>query len=179
MAIQLSPLFGTTAYPDRMGDTFPELVSSGRLVQGYNVSGPLSLHTMAAVDRDLSDPTWRDAFHTALANDRRLQRGLFGLPSAESPARPSMDETFRTNQFTVTDIRQLSQTHVTRTSAESFDYGFALLKTSAALVYTIQLATEHHLAMATDSPAHFALLARTTERDGVRLENCFIDRAGY
>lgn len=52
-----------------------------------------------------------------------------------------------------------------------FDYGLALLKTSASLVYTVQLADARRLAVATDSQVHFTLLARTAERDGINLEN--------
>jgi hypothetical protein len=49
------------------------------------------------------------------------------------------------------------------------DYGFALLKTSAALVYTVQLAIAHGLAVATDSAPHHALLGRTLKRERVIL----------
>lgn len=179
MAIQLSPLCGTTASPDRMGETFPELLSSGRLVQGYNVSGRLSPEMTIAVDRDLSDSTWRGQFHIALANDHRFQRGLFGLSVTESSVRRLSDESWRSRTFTVAGLRALSQTHPAEAVEEVFDYGFALLKTSAALVYTVQLATEHHLAVATDSPAHFALLAHISKRDGARLHNRLIERTGY
>src|SRR5215204_475370 len=65
MAIQLSPFAGTTAYSDRMGDTYPDLLAEGRLMQGYSVSGPLSPQSISAVDRDLADPIWRGLFHTA------------------------------------------------------------------------------------------------------------------
>jgi hypothetical protein len=179
MAIQLSPLCGTTAYPDRMGDTFPELLSSGRLVQGYHVSGPLSGDTASAVDRDLSDPLWRAEFHRALAHDQRFQRGLFGVTS-DDPSVPRLsDDRWRTRTLTVAALRELSRSRLTDASADWFDYGMALLKTSAALVYTVQIATEHHLAVATDSPAHFALLAHITKRDGVRVDNTLIARTGY
>ncbi|MBS0154216.1 MAG: hypothetical protein JSS38_06470, partial [Nitrospira sp.] len=62
MAIQVSPFCGTTAFPERMGDAFPDLLASKRLVQGYNVSGPLTPDTCIAVDRDLTDSTWRGLF---------------------------------------------------------------------------------------------------------------------
>lgn len=179
MAIQLSPLFGTTAYPDRMGDAFPGLGVVGRLVQGYDVSGPLSLQVCAAIDCDLSDQDWRDQFHIAMANDVRFQRGLCGTPANESTAGWMTDETWRTHPYTVASLRERSQIPLSGPSAESFDYGFALLKTSAALVYTVQLATEHDLAVATDSPAHFALLAHSTKREGIRLPNSLITRNGY
>lgn len=176
MALQVSPFFGTTAYPDRMGDTYPDLVTEGRLVQGYNVSGTLSLPIIAAVDQDLSDALWRDRFHAALTSDRRFRIGLFGA----SHAGPSlMDERLRRETVTVAQIRRMSETPRMRNDADAFDYGVALLKTSAALVYTVQLAVQHKLVAVTDSPAHCALLDRTLQRDGRNLENRVIERAGY
>ncbi|HMI38819.1 MAG TPA: hypothetical protein VK500_02850, partial [Nitrospiraceae bacterium] len=76
MALQLTPMSGMTAFQDRMGMSFPDLIKSGRLVQGYDVSGPLPPTVALAIDRDLYDPLWRARFHTALRRDRRLQRGL-------------------------------------------------------------------------------------------------------
>ncbi|MBX3328542.1 MAG: hypothetical protein KF682_21890, partial [Nitrospira sp.] len=57
-----------------------------------------------------------------------------------------------------------------------FDYGLALLKTSASLVYTIQLATAEQLAVATDSHAHFTLLTRLIERMGFTIENKLVEQ---
>ena len=37
MALQLYSLSGMTAFQDRMGMSFPDLIESGRLVQGYDV----------------------------------------------------------------------------------------------------------------------------------------------
>ncbi|TKS59437.1 MAG: hypothetical protein EWM72_02247 [Nitrospira sp.] len=189
MALQLSPFCGTTAYPDRMGDSFPDLVTVGRLLQGYNVSGPLSPETVTAIDRDLSDPSWRALFHTALTEDRRFQRGLFdealiAESSMTHTDKPSLftrlrKEDFPAVPFTVAGIGQLSRQRLTGRQADPFDYGLALLKTSASLVYTIQLAAAQRLAMATDSHAHFTLLALTAERDGITLENYWIERSGY
>lgn len=189
MALQLSPFCGTTAYPDRMGDSFPDLVTVGRLVQGYNVSGPLNRETNAVVDCDLSDPSWRALFHTALTEDRRFQRGLFDEALiVESGSTHTNElstlvrlkqETFRTVPFTVAGIGQLSRQRLAGTQADVFDYGLALLKTSASLVYTVQHAAAQRLAVATDSHAHFTLLARTAERGGINLENYWIERSGY
>src|SRR5262245_56022056 len=75
MALQLTPLSGTTAYQDRMGHYHPALVETGQIVQGYSVSGPLDADAVSAVDRDLMDKTWRNIFHDGLKNDRRFQRG--------------------------------------------------------------------------------------------------------
>lgn len=187
MALQISPLCGTTAFPDRMGDAFPDLLTSGRLVQGYHVSGSLNPETSNAVDRDLTDPIWRALFHTALMENRRFQRGLFdgaaiterGTDDAPALAVRLTDRSFQTASFTVADIRELSRKRPIGRQADLFDYGLALLKTSASLVYTIQLATAQSLAVATDSRAHFTLLARLMERTGATVENIAVERGGY
>src|SRR5881296_4705964 len=72
MALQVTPMSGTTAYADRMGNTHPELVASGRIIQGYPVSGPLDGDATAAVNRDLGDEIWRSEFHVSLSSDRRF-----------------------------------------------------------------------------------------------------------
>lgn len=77
MALQLTPFLGTTAFQDRMGDSFPQLVAEGRLVQGYPTSGPLDDDMEHAVDQDLADPVWRNLFHHSFREYRRFQRGLF------------------------------------------------------------------------------------------------------
>jgi hypothetical protein len=77
MALQLTPFLGTTAFQDRMGDSFPQLVAEGRLVQGYPTSGPLDDDMENAVDQDLADPVWRNLFHHSFREYRRFQRGLF------------------------------------------------------------------------------------------------------
>lgn len=189
MALQLSPFFGTTAYPDRMGDLYPTLMASGRLAQGYNVSGPLSPETATAIDRDLSDPTWRELFHTALREDCRFQRGLFDEALIAESSSSYADEPstltrlrkddFQAAPFTDGNIGQLSRQRLAGTQADMFDYGLSLLKTSASLVYTVHLAAAQRLAVATDSHAHFTLLARMAERDGINIENQWIERSGY
>jgi hypothetical protein len=186
MAIQVSPFCGTTAYPERMGDSFPDLLTNGRLVQGYNVSGSLDQGTSAAVDRDLTDPVWRALFHKALVENRRFQRGLFDgaditgrdKNGADEPALITRlkDVSFETTPFSVASIRDLSRRRLTGRDADLFDYGLALLKTSTSLVYTIQLATAQHLAVATDSRAHFTLLARLLERTGVTTANIAVEQ---
>ena len=35
MALQLTPLTGMTAFPDRMGDYYPEELEAGNIVQGH------------------------------------------------------------------------------------------------------------------------------------------------
>ena len=77
MALQLTPFLGTTAFQDRMGHSFPQLVAEGRLVQGYPTSGPLDDDMEHAADQDLADPVWRNLFHHSFREYRRFQRGLF------------------------------------------------------------------------------------------------------
>ncbi|MBH0183920.1 MAG: hypothetical protein HP477_00445, partial [Nitrospira sp.] len=129
----------------------------------------------------LTDSTWRTLFHEALVENRRFQRGLFDgaditgrdKDGATEPALMARlkDVSFETTPFTVADIRELSRRRPIGKEADLFDYGLALLKTSASLVYTIQLATANQLAVATDSRAHFTLLTRFVERTGVTIEN--------
>ena len=72
MALQFTPFMGATGFPDRMGDYHPELLESGRIIQGHDVSGPLSPTMVAAVNQDLADPLWRSIVHGALKDDRRF-----------------------------------------------------------------------------------------------------------
>ncbi|HEX6824894.1 MAG TPA: hypothetical protein VF077_01150, partial [Nitrospiraceae bacterium] len=162
MALQLTSMSGMTAFQDRMGMNFPDLIESGRLVQGYDVSGPLPPSVAAAIDRDLRDPLWRACFHTALRCDRRLQRGLFepshSLRIADSlvpgPAAllRLMDDSFRQYPFDLDRVRILSKSRLTLEEGYLFEYGLALVKTSASLVYTQILALPHQLQPVTDSP---------------------------
>src|SRR5215212_3431509 len=97
MAIQMSLFSGTTAYSDRMGDRYPNLVTEGRLVQGHDVSGPLSPYNVAAVNRDLADPIWRGLFHAAMIQDARFQIGLFGAPSGEAESDSRRDAALKSH----------------------------------------------------------------------------------
>lgn len=189
MALRLSPFSGTTAYADRMGGIFPELVTTGRLVQGHNVSGPLDEAGRISIDRDLADAQWRTQFHEALREDRRFQRGLFDPTHAMTIGRdivpgPAallrlMDEEFLHQSFAVDAVQQLSRRRPTGDDAYRFEYGLALVKTAAAQYYTFQLANRHHLTVSTDSPAHFQLLNRTLAREGRSLPNHLVIRTGY
>jgi len=189
MALQLSPFSGTTAYADRMGGTFPELVTAGRLVQGHNVSGPLNDAGRFLIDRDLTDVRWRRLFHEAIRGDRRFQRGLFDPTHAMTVGRdvvpgPAallrlMHEEFLYQSFTVEAVQQLSRQRLTGNEAFRFEYGLALVKTAAAQYYTIHLAGIHHLTVSTDSSAHFQLLSSTLDREDQRLPNHLVIRAGY
>lgn len=189
MALRLSPFSGTTAFADRMGGTFPDLLLAGRLIQGYNVSGPLDDAGRLAIDRDLSDAQWRAQFHEAIREDRRFQRGLFDPTHAVAVGRdvvpgPAallrlMDQKFLSKPFTLSGVQQLSRQQLTGDAAFHFEYGLALVKTAAAQHYTIHLAQTHHLAPATDSVAHFQLFSRTLHRDNLELPNHLVIRTGY
>lgn len=187
MALQLTPMMGTTAFPDRMGDYYPEVFQAGRIIQGYNVSGAMAPETVRAVDRDLADRQWRTPFQAFMLKDTRFQRGLFGATqtrrteSLETPPKPEWHhfrhETWAVSPFDVKLVQNLSRQRHHGAEAAQFEYGWALIKTSASLVYTIQLCQEHGLVAVTDSSAHYDLLNRTCERDKLGLENfCVIQK---
>lgn len=189
MALQLGRFSGTTAYADRMGGYFPDLVAGGRLVQGHNVSGPIAPAIASAIDRDLNDRTWRDFFHHALIHDRRFQQGLFdfshtmdiGGTQVPGPAAllKLIDDSRRLHSYNVAEVSCLSAQRPTGEAIYEFEYGLALLKTSAALVYTIHLASLHELAVVTDSAPHHELLSHTATRNHLVLENHLVARTGY
>ena len=185
MALRLTPLAGTLAYQDRMGDGYPDLVKAGRLVQGHHVSGALDKTATEAVERDLADPLWRSLFHEALANDRRFQRGLFDLTHsmrigqslvAGPAALLRLLESNRVQSpVTVARIQYLAGPSLTVEQAYEFEYGLAMLKTSAAQFHTIRLAQAQALQPVTDSYAHYLLLTQTLRRDAVDIGNDYID----
>ena len=189
MALQLTPMSGMTAFQDRMGMSFPDLVDSGRLVKGYDVSGPLSPAMATAIDRDLRDPLWRACFHHALRRDRRLQRGLFepshslriGDSLVPGPAAllRLMDDSFRQQAYALDQVRALSKRSLTLEEGYYYEYGLALVKTAASLVYTQTLALTNQLEPVTDSPAHFALYAQSCIRESWPKTNLLLIRAGY
>ena len=189
MALQLTPMSGMTAFQDRMGMSFPDLIESKRLVQGYDVSGPLPPPVAAAINRDLKDPLWRARFHTALCQDRRLQRGLFGpshslrignslVPGPAALLR-LMDDSFRQRAYTLDQIRALSMTRLSLEEGYHCEYGVALVKTSAALVYTQTLTQAHQLQPVTDSSAHFSLYTQSCIREDWPRSNHLLIRVGY
>lgn len=193
MALRVTALSGTTAYQDRMGDAHPELLRSGRLVQGYSVSGPPDPDLVAAIDRDLADPAWRTRFHLALVEDRRFQRGLFDLThgmrigSALVPGPAALlrlTETARRDRpFSYQRLQELrgelSGRRLDLEDGYDSEYGLALVQTAAALAWTVRLCRTHGLEAVTDSQPHFDLLARSLERDRVPLANHWLVREGY
>jgi len=189
MALQLTHMSGMTAFQDRMGMSFPDLIESGRLVQGYDVSGSLAPIVAAAIDRDLHDPAWRACFHTAFRQDRRLQRGLFepshslriGESLVPGPAAllHLMDDSFSQQTYDLARVRELCRSNVTLEEGYRFEYGLALVKTSASLVYTQTLALTHQLQPVTDSPTYFALYALSCVREHWPGTNHLLIRVGY
>jgi hypothetical protein len=189
MALQLTSMAGVTAFHDRMGAEFPELVANGRLVQGYDVSGPLANDLIADIDRDLSDRTWRQLFHQALCHDRRFQRGLFDLTHSMQIGNSTVPgaaallnltkAAFQEHSFCVREIKELSSAPVALEPGYRLEYGVALIKTSASLIYTDRLARRHLLQTATDSPAHFALFEHAKRRDDRPWGNHLLVRQGY
>lgn len=189
MALQLTAMSGTTAYADRMGDLHGDLVKAGRIVQGYQVSGPLDAEMVAAVDRDLADQVWRVVFHSALLEDRRFQRGLFDLShgmiigGSLVPGPAALLELAHVARahraFSVGALQRLCGCPLTTEDGYDYEYGLALVKTSASLAYTIRLSLQYALEAVTDSETHFRLLERTCARDKVSLSNRWILRAGY
>lgn len=181
MALQVTKMSGTTAYMDRMGQLHPELVQSGRIVQGYSVSGPLDGDAIAAVDRDLADGSWRAGFHRALMEDRRFQRGLFDLShgvriGSTTVAGPAallrlLEESWSLRPYTMQDLRRMSLGRLSLEQGYDYEYALALVKTAAALLYTLRLCGRHGLEAVTDSAAHFQLLERTCARDNLTVSN--------
>ncbi len=176
MALQLTAFEGLTAFPERMGDGNPELLLTGRIVQGHDVSGPLPASVAASVDRDLADAAWRALFHSALERDARFRRGLFPTDVAASGL---SFERMASGHFSVESVRALLADRTQRACPTAFEYGLALIKTSAALAYTTELARAHALQTATDSAAHYALYERSCRRDGIAVPNHLLLREGY
>ena len=189
MALQLTAMAGLTAYADRMGDQHPDLVRLGRIVQGHRVSGPLDDEMTKAVERDLADAAWRALFHAALTDDRRFQRGLFELAHGmimaglRVPGPQAFLELTRAHRksdpYTIESVRTMSRTVPDLEAAYRYEYGFALVTTSASLHHTVRLAGRLKLAAVTDSRPHFQLLDRIRAREDLLLENTLLLREGY
>jgi hypothetical protein len=189
MALQLTPFMGTTGFSDRMGDYYPDLFMSGRIVQGHNVSGPLSPELIMAVNRDIADPQWRALFHEGLKNDRSFQRGLvvFSLDSQGRSTVPTDSAVLSAFQqpereftpYTVETLQTMSRRPLPEKDNLTFEYGFWLMKTSAALIYSIRLCQQLGVVAVTDLAAHHQLLARTRVRDSVDVTYFYVERKGY
>jgi hypothetical protein len=176
MALQLTPTSGTTAFPDRMGDLHPDLYEQGRVVQGHNVSGPLSAETDRRIDRDLQDRTWREIFHWALREDPRFQRGWLENGHDRGALQPFLGDRWIEWPITLADVRQLSCLRLTPERARFLAYGLMLVTTAAALWHTIQLCQRHTLDASTDSAPHERLLRRSLARDRIDLQTFLLRR---
>ena len=189
MALQLTPMMGTTAFSDRMGDYHPECLKAGRILQGYDLSGSIKPETVLAVNRDLTDGQWRHLFQEALLNNRRFQRGLFADPQDSKTQQGHTQHDpewlqfcemeWENTPFDVAMVQIMSRHRLQGKEATRFEYGWALIKTAASLIYTIQLCHQLNLVAATDSASHHRLLAQTCERDQIDLENSCVKREGY
>ena len=185
MALQLTPFMGTTAFPDRMGDYYPQLLEAGRIIQGHDVSGTLHPDLIAAVNHDLADPTWRSIFHEALSDDYRFQRTLFDESVIQKRSMEiSFLSTFRTpdwqaTPFSVESVKTMSRKSLPHKDDPPFEYGWALVKTSAALTYTIRLCHQLHVAAVTDSASYHRLLTQSCGRQQIEISHSCIKREGY
>lgn len=189
MALQLTRMSGTTAYADRMGDAHKDLVESGRIVQGHSVSGPLDHDMAAAVDRDLGNESWRACFHRALIDDRRFQRGLFELTHGmlignilvPGPAAwlCLIESQRQIREYSFALLQKLSDRRLDLDEGYDYEYAFALVKTSAALHYTIRLACTLDVDPVTDSRAHYDLLELIRLRDRLTFQHTCVERVGY
>jgi hypothetical protein len=169
MALQLTPMSGSTAFPDRMGDTHADLYEQGRIVQGHNISGPLSPETDRRIDRDLKDRAWREIFHWALRDDLRFQQGFIAQGQDRRVLQLVRGEHLIEWPTTLADVRQMSCLRLTPERATLFEYGLMMVMTSASLWYTIQLCQRHTLEASTDSVSHDLLLRRLLARDRIEI----------
>ena len=169
MALQLTPMCGTMAYPDRISDQYPDLYAQGQIVQGHHVSGSLSAEMGGRIDRDFADSGWREIFHSALRSEPRFRRGFAERGEDAAQFAPWLDEGWATCQMSLAEVCQMSSRKLDPERTLALEYGLMLVKTSAALWYTIQLCQRHAFEAATDSPAHDRLLNRILTRDHVQL----------
>jgi hypothetical protein len=186
MALQLTEMSGTTAFQDRMGEYYPDMTASGRIVQGYAVSGPLDSQMAEAIDRDLADSSWRTLFHEALRSQRRFQRGLFDFSHGMNIAGQLVpgpaaflrltNPQLRIRPSSVEHVRELSRMHPRGDEGYAYEYGFALVKTAAALRHTVRLCQNLELQAATDSEPHYRLLEATRRREKLAIQHHYLGK---
>ena len=90
-----------------------------------------------------------------------------------------MDDSFRQHAYDLGLVRGLPNSSLTLEEGYEFEYGLALVKTSASLVYTQTLALAHQLQPVTDSFSHFALYANSCIREHWPKTNHWLIRTGY
>jgi hypothetical protein len=169
MALQLTPMSGTTAFPDRISDHYPDLYAQDRIVQGHDLSGPISDELGGLINRDLADRDWREIFHSALRDQHRFRRGFAVRGDDEAQFAPWLGERWAAYPVSLPEIRRMSAVKLDPARALAFKYGVMLVTTSAALWYTIHLSQRRTLEPATDSSAHDRLLKRMLTRDRLQL----------
>jgi hypothetical protein len=108
-------------------------------------------------------------FHAALHNEPRFRRGFAQRGEDATYFQPYLAERRASCPMSVAEIRELSGLNLDPERALAFEYGMMLVKTSAALWYTIKLCQRDALEAATDSRAHDQLLKRILTRDGLQL----------
>jgi hypothetical protein len=82
-------------------------------------------------------------------------------------------------EYTVETLQVMSRRPLPEQENLDFEYGFGLIKTSAALIYSIRLCQQLGLVAVTDLASHHRLLTRTCLRDSVDLTNMCVKREGY
>jgi hypothetical protein len=169
MALQLSPMSGTMAFLDRISDHYPDLYAQGKIVQGHNMSGPIRADLAGRIDADLADHDWRELFHSALRDEPRFRRGFADRGEDATYFAPYLAEHRITCLMSLSEVREMSSHNLNPERAIAFEYGMMLVKTSAALWYTIELCQCRMLEAATDSLAHDLLLKRILTRDSLQL----------
>jgi hypothetical protein len=169
MALQLTPMCGTMAFPDRISDHYPDLYAQGRIVQGHRVSGALSAEMGDRIEKDFADREWRQIFHSALRSEPRFRRGFAERGEDAAQFASWLDKRWAAYPISLAEVRRMSCLKLDPERALALEYGLMLVKTSAALWYTIKLCRPHALEAATDSRAHDRLLNRILTRDRLQL----------
>ena len=169
MALQLTPMSGTMAFLDRISDHYPDLYAQGRIVQGHQMGGTINAELAGHIDADLADHEWREMFHSALREKPRFRRAFAERGEDATYFAPYLAEQRMNCPMSLAEVREMSCLNLDPDRALAFEYGMMLVKTSAALWYTIQFCQKHTLEAATDSPAHDQLLKRILARDCLRL----------
>jgi hypothetical protein len=82
-----------------------------------------------------------------------------------------LDVRWVTQDLTIEAVRRLSRSTASPEESYAYEYGLALVKTSAALRFTSHLSQTHLLRPVTDSRSHHDLFARTLAREGLVLEH--------
>jgi hypothetical protein len=121
------------------------------------------------IDRDLADPEWRKIFQSALRSEPRFRRGFAEHGEDATEFGSLLGHRWATDPMSLAEVRHMSCHKLDPERALAFEYGLMLVKTSAALWYTIRLCQRLALEAATDSPAHDGLMQQILARDQLPL----------